>query len=152
MGILLFLFCAALCFLRGIQITLFPLLRARATLGYREKKMSLGEVYVSYVYYSTYIMITRSLSRWHSFGCIDRQPALAGCHAQMTDYLTHSSHPWCHCVHPPWGTVVALLLRPPCVQVAAGRAWSSLVYLICDFRLDTHPLGWFPGRWTHSIR
>jgi len=59
--------------------------------------------------------------------------------------LTHSSHPWCHCVHPPWGTVVALLLLPP-YQVAAGRAWSSLlVYLICD-QVDPHPLGWYPGR------
>jgi len=31
-------------------------------------------------------------------------------------------------------------------------ALSNLVYLVCDYRLDTYPLGWFPGRWTHSIR
>ena len=40
-------------------------LRARATLGYREKRMSSGKVYVSHVYYRIYIMITKSLSRWH---------------------------------------------------------------------------------------
>jgi len=52
----------------------------------------------------------------------------------VTHRLTHSSHPWWHCVHPPWGTVVALLLLYlPTPKVAAGRAWSSLiVYLICD--------------------
>ena len=48
------------------------LLQARATLGYREKKMPPGKVYVSHVYYRIYkyiyiyLMITRSLSRWHS--------------------------------------------------------------------------------------
>ena len=33
-------------------------LRARATLGYREKKMSPGKVYVSHVYYAVYILYT----------------------------------------------------------------------------------------------
>ena len=51
-------------------------LQARATLGYREKKMSPGKVCKS-VYYAVYILIlyimiiiSRSLSRWHSFGSI----------------------------------------------------------------------------------
>ena len=37
-------------------------------------------------------------------------------------------------------------------EASGPTAISNLVYLVCDFRLDTHPLGWFPGRWTHSIR
>ena len=52
-------------------------LRARATLGHAwvpcEEKMPPGKVYDSHVYYSIYkyiliqyIVITRSLSRWHS--------------------------------------------------------------------------------------
>jgi len=35
---------------------------------------------------------------------------------RVTHRLTHSSHPWWHCVHPPCGTVVALLLLHPYAQ------------------------------------
>ena len=77
-----------------------------------------------------------TLASWFS-------PSVSHCHAQT---IIHSSHHWCHCIHLPWGTVVALLLLPPYAQVAAGRAWSSLVYLICDW-VDPHPLGRFPGRY-----
>ena len=38
------------------------------------------------------------------------------------------------------------------LRLSSRRFIYNLVYLVCDYRLDTHPLGWFPGRWTHSIR